>query len=204
MKLKKHLFGGKTKKTKKIKKNQTKRKYLNKKMKKNKNTKKSIAISKIIPTNKCNPGLLGAQEDIYTLGTCKKFNGGSGILLPTNYSQYAPVSGISESVPNGLAGIPINQGNPYGGWPGTNEIGGGNNHYSLNTYSNDISRQMQQSSMKGGKKHKKSKKIRGGGLFQELLNAGRMTGYGIGSLYNGSVGYPTPVNPLPTQQKLNI
>ena len=158
-----------------VKKNNIKKtkKYSNKKYKK--------IIKKQL--NKCNVGLLGVQEDIYTLGTCSKLSGGS-INIPKPYDFYAPVSGVAQSIPNGLVGSSINQ---TTGLPGLNGINGDNNYYSLNNYSTDISRAMMPSSY----------------LNQEFQNLLRGTFFNLGSVSNSINGYPAPVNPSAVVQKIN-
>jgi hypothetical protein len=189
--------------------NKKTKKYSNKKTKKYNNKKYKKSIKKQMKkSNKCNVGLLGVQEDIYTLGTCNKINGGS-INIPKPYDVYAPVSGVAQSIPNGLVGSPINQ---TTGLPGVNGINGDNNYYSLNKYTTDISRAMMPSDdLRGGrihkkrntKKNKKRKYMRGGGAVQEFQNLLRGTLYNLGSVSNTITGYPAPVNPSPIVQNLN-
>lgn len=186
------------------------KKYNIKKTKKYSNKKYKKSIKKQL--NKCNVGLLGVQEDIYTLGTCSKLSGGS-INIPKPYDFYAPVSGVAQSIPNGLVGSSINQ---TTGLPGLNGINGDNNYYSLNNYSTDISRAMMPSSyLNGGrihkkrntkrntKKNKKRKNMRGGGAVQEFQNLLRGTFFNLGSVSNSINGYPAPVNPSAVVQKIN-
>lgn len=89
------------------------------------------------------------------------------------------------------------------GWPGVNGVPGDSNYYPVNTYNNDVSRQMVDLganrpflNMKGGKQ-----KQRGGTLSnfigQDLINLGRQFQFGVGSAYNALAGYATPVNPMP-------
>lgn len=103
--------------------------------------------------------------------------------------------------PNGLVGSPWTPN--VGGWPGVNGIPGDSNHYQLNNYNNDVSRQMIDVganppflNMKAGKKKQK-----GGALSnfmtQDLINLGRQFQYGMGSAYNALAGYASPVNPMP-------
>jgi hypothetical protein len=90
-------------------------------------------------------------------------------------------------------------------WPGMNGVPGDSNYYSLNTYNNDVSRQMVDlggnppfSGFKGGKR---TRKQRGGALSnflgQDLINLGRQFQFGMGSAYNALAGYQAPVNPMP-------
>jgi len=112
--------------------------------------------------------------------------------------------------PNGLVGAPYN--NPSN-LPGANGVVGGANYYSNNTYNNDISRQMTNVganppflSLKGGRKGRKTRKMRGGSLTnlvgQDLVNLTRQFTHGIGSAYNGLHGYPASPNPLPWKHQL--
>ena len=108
--------------------------------------------------------------------------------------------------PNGLAGSPWTP--AISGWPGVNGIQGDRNHFPLNTYKNDISRQMidvgpNPPFIVGGRKRVKgrTRKQRGGALSnfltQDLINLGRQVQFGVGSAYNALSGYSAPVNPLP-------
>ena len=102
--------------------------------------------------------------------------------------------------PNGLVGSPWTP--SIGGWPGVDGVPGDSNYYPVNTYNNDISRQMVDVgankpflNMKGGKKQK------GGTLSnfmgQDLINLGRQFQFGVGSAYNALAGYSAPINPMP-------
>ena len=104
----------------------------------------------------------------------------------------------------GMPGFVGSDWTPNGHWPGVN---GSNNHYSLNTYNNDVTRQMvdlggNKPFLKGGKKRKQ----RGGALSnfigQDLINLGRQFQFGVGSAYNALAGYSSPVNPLPWKDQL--
>jgi hypothetical protein len=88
-------------------------------------------------------------------------------------------------------------------WPGVNGVPGDSNYYPVNTYNNDISRQMVDVganppflNMKGG-----NRKQRGGNLSnflgQDLINLGRQFQFGVGSAYNALAGYAAPTNPMP-------
>lgn len=111
--------------------------------------------------------------------------------------------------PNGLTGQSW-QANYQ--WPGTNNVSGDHNHYELNKYVPDISRQMIATgaqppfSVGGGKKNKtlKNRKQKGGsnGFFQDFMNLGRQFTYGLGSAYNGLRGYDAPTNPMPWKGQL--
>jgi len=120
--------------------------------------------------------------------------------------------------PDGLVGTPWTPN------PSSNELIPGNgNHYALNTYDNDVSRQMVDVGanppylyLNGGKKHiktkmKKMKKMtkknqKGGNLSnflaQDLINLGRQAQFGLGSAYNALAGYQQPVNPLPWKDQM--
>ena len=55
----------------------------------------------------------------------------------------------------------------------------------------------------GGRRRRKQK----GGttsnfLSQDLINLGRQFQYGVGSVYNGLLGYSAPVNPMPWKGQL--
>lgn len=106
--------------------------------------------------------------------------------------------------PNGLAGSPWTP--AISGWPGVDGIQGDRNHFPLNTYNNDISRQMVDVGpnppfVVGGSKKARTRKQRGGTLSnfltQDLINLGRQVQFGVGSAYNALSGYSAPVNPLP-------
>jgi hypothetical protein len=128
--------------------------------------------------------------------------GNNTIQLPNHIDFYKPISGIAQSVPNGLTGSPYTSQN----LPSTNGIDGDNNYYANNPYINDISRQMQEARTGGGSRHSKKrrrgrKKLKnGGGIYQEIQNVGRSAFFNIGSLSNTLNGYPAPVNPNPTIQ----
>jgi hypothetical protein len=60
----------------------------------------------------------------------------------------------------------------------------------------------------GGRRGRKQKgrKQKGGTtsnfLSQDLINLGRQFQYGLGSVYNGMLGYSAPVNPMPWKGQL--
>jgi hypothetical protein len=108
--------------------------------------------------------------------------------------------------PNGLAGSPWTP--SISTWPGVDGIQGDRNHFPLNTYNNDISRQMVDVGpnppfiVGGGKRERgRTRKQRGGTLSnfltQDFVNLGRQVQFGVGSAYNALSGYSAPVNPLP-------
>lgn len=135
-----------------------------------------------------------------------QMNGGGGCSTSNNGIPY----------PDGLVGQrylnPTNL-------PGANGIPGDANFYSLNTYNNDVSRQMINVGAnppflgfkggmrtRNGKKYKQTRKQRGGTfsnfLGQDLINLGRQFTYSIGSAYNSLNGYAAPTNPLPWKGQL--
>lgn len=139
-------------------------------------------------------------------------SGGGGCSTSNNGIPY----------PNGLVGKPFE--NPTN-LPGANHIPGDANFYKLNTYNNDVSRQMVDVGANrpflgffglggGGKSRKSHKKMaitkkrkqRGGTLSnflgQDLINLGRQIGFGMGSAYNALNGYSAPTNPLPWKDQL--
>lgn len=151
-------------------------------------------------------------------GTCSATNGMTGGSSHRNGCKCSSCRGHSMKggnagipYPNGLTGNAYTPGNVQG-WPGVNGIQGDSNHYSLNTYNNDISRQMVDLGaappFTGGRKKTKtkSKNKKGGGLtnflFQDLVNLGRQFQYNVGSAYNGLQGYSSPVNPAPWKDQL--
>jgi hypothetical protein len=127
-----------------------------------------------------------------------------------NSSNLQGGGGNGLPYPNGLTG------QPWGGnlqWPGTTNIGGNNNHYSLNTYApHDVSRQIMAAGanppfsgvIKGGGRRKQ----KGGGLsnflFQDLVNVGRLGQFGLGSTYNTLKGFEPSSNPLPWKGQLDV
>ena len=91
-------------------------------------------------------------------------------------------------------------------WPGVNGIPGDSNYYPVNTYNNDISRQMVDVganipflNIKGGKGKRKQK---GGFIGQDLINLGRQFQFGVGSAYNALAGHSSSVNPLPWKDQI--
>jgi hypothetical protein len=113
--------------------------------------------------------------------------------------------------PDGLVGS--NWGASPSSWPGVDGISGDRNYLALNTYNNDVTRQMTNTSppglplLKGGKKTLKNRKQKGGVLSnfltQDLINLGRQFQYDVGSAYNGIRGYQAPVNPMPWKDQLS-
>lgn len=109
---------------------------------------------------------------------------------------------IGIPYPNGLVGSPWTP--SISGWPGVDGIPGNRNYFELNTYNNDISRQMVDIganppflNLKGGKRRKQKGGTLSNFLTQDLINLGRQFQFGMGSAYNALAGYSTPVNPMP-------
>jgi hypothetical protein len=109
--------------------------------------------------------------------------------------------------PNGLAGSPWTP--ALKDWPGVDGVNGNRNYLALNEYKVDPQTAMIATganppfSVGGGKKSRKQK---GGALSnfltQDLINLGRQFQYGVGSTYNGLLGYSSPVNPMPWKGQL--
>ena len=108
--------------------------------------------------------------------------------------------------PNGLAGAPWTTASS--GWPGVDGVGGNRNYLALNEYKVDPQTAMIATGANppfsiGGRRGRKQK----GGttsnfLSQDLINLGRQFQYGVGSVYNGLLGYSSPVNPMPWKGQL--
>ena len=110
--------------------------------------------------------------------------------------------------PNGLAGDPWTP--KSSGWPGVDGVDGNRNYIALNEYKVDPQTAMIATGANppfsiGGRKQK-GRKQKGGTtsnfLSQDLINLGRQFQYGVGSVYNGLLGYSAPVNPLPWKGQL--
>jgi hypothetical protein len=140
------------------------------------------------------------------------------------------ITGPGTSYANGLVGSSWTS-NPET-WSGVNGVGGDGNHLSLNTYNNDISRQMLDiganypfnGMLSGGRRRvrhrcgpgcgcsrgrssKYSSNLKkthcGGGLLpQNLVNVGRNFMNNIGASNNAMNGYAAPVKPMPFQDQL--
>jgi hypothetical protein len=119
---------------------------------------------------------------------------------------------MASSYPNGLVG---SEWKPDFQWPTTSS--GGNNHYPLNTYQNDVPRQTilgsanPPFSVGGGRRKRrqktnKIKKQKGGTysnfMYNDLANVGRQISYGLDSTYKTLSGLPGPANPLPWKGQL--
>ena len=108
--------------------------------------------------------------------------------------------------PNGLAGAPWTPASS--GWPGVDGVGGNRNYLAPNEYNVDPQTSMVAAGANrpfsiGGRRGRKQK----GGttsnfLSQDLINLGRQFQYGVGSVYNGLLGYSAPVNPMPWKGQL--
>lgn len=159
----------------------------------------------------CNGGLTnmmmvgGKHRKHCKCSGCKNFKGGNnGLPYGENLSF---MKGLPY--PNGLTGQSW-QANYQ--WPGTNNVSGDYNHYELNKYVPDVSRQMIATgaqppfSVGGGRRKKtlKNRKQKGGsnGLTQDFMNLGRQFTHGLGSAYNGLRGFNAPTNPMPWKGQL--
>jgi len=118
--------------------------------------------------------------------------------------------------PNGLTGDPWTPSAQT--WPGVNGVDGDNNHFELNNYNNDVSRQMVDvgpaapytvgGRRRKGKRGRRTRSRKGGfilgnnSLLQDATNVGRQINSGLGGVYNALNGFPAPVNPLPWKDQL--
>jgi hypothetical protein len=156
-------------------------------------------------------------------GSCGLLQGGSGphrkgCRCSDCKSTYTMSGGASCGnngipYPDGTAGTSWTPNSS--GWPASpGLLPGDANHFSLNTYNNDISRQMVDigaappfTGGKRGKRTLKKRRSQRGGILsnlisQDFVNLGRQLQYGVGSAYNGLLGYQSPVNPLPWKGQL--
>lgn len=138
-------------------------------------------------------------------------NKGPELLRTTGDVMSTQSGGMASSYPNGLVG---SEWKPDFGWPTTSS--GGNNHYPLNTYQNDLPRQSILGSANppfsvGGRKKRRNKtskmKPQKGGtysnfLYQDLANFGRQIGFGLDSTYRTLSGLPGSADPLPWKGQL--
>jgi hypothetical protein len=106
--------------------------------------------------------------------------------------------------------IELKGGNGLTGSPYTPSVGGVQApiNYPLNTYNNDVSRQMTAfggnppfTHVKGGKRKQKGGSL-SNFLGQDLVNLGRQFQFGVGSAYSALAGQSGPVNPLPWKDHL--
>jgi hypothetical protein len=154
----------------------------------------------------------------------KDTGGTTGWLNSSQTIRGGGITAPGTSYVNGLVGSSWTS-NPET-WSGVNGVGGDGNHLSLNTYNNDVSRQMVDiganypfNGMLGGGRrrdrcrtghgrtskyssnHKKTH--RGGGLLpQNLVNVGRNFMYNIGASNNEMNGYAVPPKPMPYEGQL--
>ena len=158
--------------------------------------------------NKAYPIVKDTGGEIGWLNSGQTIRGG-GITAPgTSYA-------------NGLVGSSWSS-NPET-WSGVNGVGGDGNHLSLNTYNNDVSRQMldiganypfngmlsgggrsrgPSRSSKYNGNHKKTYRGGGGLLPQNLVNVGRNFMNNIAASNNEMNGYAVPPTPIPYQGHL--
>jgi hypothetical protein len=178
---------------------------------------RDLGIDFLNPQGSQHGGGCGCGGTIFG-GSKKGKRGGCGpmclaplLMLGGKYGGKQSGGNPGISYPNGRAGDAWSS-NPSH-WPGVDGIQGGRNYLALNTYNNDISRQMkdvgaQPPFLGGGRRSRKyrNKKQKGGALSnfmgQDLINLGRQFQFGVGSAYNAVAGYAAPVNPLPWKGQL--
>lgn len=170
--------------------------------------------------NNASPQLGGCGCSAPLIGGKRKIKGGTNpIIIPSfmvgganthrkncrcsQCKTHNMMKGGNQGIPypNGLVGSPWQP--SISTWPGVNGIPGDSNYYTVNTYNNDISRQMvdigaNRPFLKGGKRKQQ------GGAFigQDLINLGRQFQFGVGSAYNALAGYSSPVNPMPWKDQI--
>jgi hypothetical protein len=155
-------------------------------------------------------GFLNPQSVIRGGGSCPTCNmaggqkGGCCGACSTSMLGGAGNNGIPY--PNGLAGTPWTP--KSSGWPGVDGVDGNRNYIAPNQYKVDPQTAMIATGANppfsiGGRRGRKQK---GGStsnfLSQDLINLGRQFQYGLGTVYNGLLGYSAPVNPLPWKGQL--
>lgn len=159
-----------------------------------------------IDLSKAYPSTIGTPAIQNWLNSQTK-KGGSSCGCQSIGSMFSMKGGrnYGDLVPNGLLGSPWS--GSIKDWPGVDGVSMNRNHFPLNTYANDISRQMLNIganfpfNIKGGgrrkysKKNKKIYKQKGRGL--DLINLGRTLNYNIQDKQNEALGIPPPINPLP-------
>ena len=108
--------------------------------------------------------------------------------------------------PNGRVGTPWTS--SVDDWPGVGGVPGNSNYYPVNSYKNDVSRQMVDLganppylNIKGGKTRRQKGGTLSNFLTQDLINLGRQFQFGMGSAYNAIAGYRAPVRPMPWQDQ---
>lgn len=158
-------------------------------------------------------GFLNPQSVIKG-GSSQKGGCGCGLQAGGQKGGYCPTCNMLGGAgnngipyPNGLAGSPWTP--ALKDWPGVDGVDGNRNYLALNEYKVDPQTAMIATganppfSVGGGKKSRKQK---GGALSnfltQDLINLGRQFQYGVGSTYNGLLGYSSPVNPMPWKGQL--
>lgn len=135
--------------------------------------------------------------------------GGSGCDCAQSGGTGAPTESalISKGlIPNGLTGQPWTATN----WPGSTNVSGNNNHYTMNKYIQDpqtigviderTTSNLIPKLFKGGSKTRRNKrrsKKAGGLIPQDLTNLGRYLTWEGASSTNILNGYKPPPNPLP-------
>jgi len=133
-----------------------------------------------------------------------------------NFMSWLNTQQTGGKYPNGLTGEPWTASAQT--WPGVNGVDSDNNHYQLNNYNNDVSRQMvdvgaaapyviggRRRGRKGGRRTRSRKGGVGLGnnsLLQDAANIGRQVNTGLGGVYNALNGYRPPVSPLPWKDQL--
>lgn len=125
-------------------------------------------------------------------------------------------------VPAPLVGAPWTP--EISGWPGVQGLSGQTNYLAMNQYPVDLQTNGMMSSatqndltnaslvgrsnhtasmVGGGRRSRRMRRTRGGGLIpQDLVNFGRTFSYGLGSAYNSLAGLPQSPNPLPYKDQL--
>lgn len=132
---------------------------------------------------------------------------------PTGFNFLNPLNPqFGGKYPNGLTGDTWTSSPST--WPGVQPEDSNGNHYALNTYDNDVSRQMidvgpaPPYAIGGRRRRRKTRSKRGGfllndnSLIQDAVNVGRQIKTGFGGVYNGLSGYQGPVSPLPWKGQL--
>ena len=151
----------------------------------------------------------GSQKGGYC-PTCNMQSGGQkgGCCGACSTSMLGGAGNNGIPYPNGLAGAPWTP--KSSGWPGVDGVSGNRNYIALNEYKVDPQTAMIATGANppfsiGGRKQK-GRKQKGGTtsnfLSQDLINLGRQFQYGVGTVYNGLLGYSAPVNPMPWKGQL--
>lgn len=169
-----------------------------------------------VDTSKAYPSTVGTPAIQNWLNSQIKKGGtkGGGCGCQTMGSLFSMKGGrnYGDLVPNGHLGEPWT--GSIKTWPGVDGVSMNRNHFPLNTYANDVSRQMLNVganfpfNIKGGKKRHHSKKHKkrhykqkGRGMSNylgtDILNLGRTLNYNIQSNINEASAVKPPVSPLP-------